>query len=144
MPLTYKNIEKRYSPDSLNVYLNNVRIAEIYYGNDNSKGDSKFWRAEMKLPGFKNKTVRVSSPKEGKAHVEKCFANWLESTGLIEESQEITKLKAEKEKLLQLSERVVSPALCLAVVDYPLSSLAAMGKTDWEEYIDSIRDYPFG
>lgn len=58
--------------------------------------------------------------------------------------EENAKLKAEKAKLLQLSKRVVSPALCLAVVDYPLSSLAAMGKTDWDAYIDSIRDYPFG
>ncbi|CAH9016592.1 hypothetical protein VP137E351_P0073 [Vibrio phage 137E35-1] len=58
--------------------------------------------------------------------------------------EENAKLKAEKAKLLQLSERVVMPALCLAVTDYPLSSLAAMGKTDWDAYIESIRDYPFG
>lgn len=57
---------------------------------------------------------------------------------------ENAKLKAEKAKLLQLSERVVIPALCLAITDYPLSSLAAMGKADWDAYIESIRDYPFG
>lgn len=83
MPLTYKNIEKRYSPDSINVYLNAVRIAEIYYAPLNSKGESQPWRVTMKLPGFKCKTSKVGCQKAGKAHVDKCFANWLEATGLV-------------------------------------------------------------
>lgn len=57
--------------------------------------------------------------------------------------EEVAKLKDEKAKLLQLSERVVYPALVLARQDYPMSSLAAMAVTDWKYYIESIRDYPF-
>ncbi len=89
MPLKYKEIEKRYAPDSLNVYLNNIRIAEIYYGNDNSKGEGKPWRAEMKLPGFKNKTVKVGGVKQGKERVEKCFKEWLAASGLVEVSKTV-------------------------------------------------------
>jgi hypothetical protein len=57
---------------------------------------------------------------------------------------QIEKMKDEKEKLLQLSDRVVYPALVLAKQDYPMSSLAGMALTDWKSYIESIRDYPFG
>lgn len=58
-------------------------------------------------------------------------------------TEQVEKLKSEKAKLLQLSERVVYPALVLAKQDYPMSSLAAMAVTDWKNYIESIRDYPF-
>ncbi len=84
MPLTYKEVEKRFTANSLNVYLNKVRIAEVYYGNDNSKGESKPWRAEMKLPGFQHKTVKVGCAREGKERVEESFKAWLEWTGLTE------------------------------------------------------------
>ncbi len=84
MALTYREIEKRHKPNSLNVYLKNIRIGEIYYGNDNSKGEPKIWRAEMRLPGFKHKVVKVSCIKEGKRHIEKCFKSWLEWSGLKE------------------------------------------------------------
>ncbi len=84
MPLTYKEVEKRYVSNSINVLLNSVRIGEIYYDAMNSKGESKPWRAEMKLPGFKHKTIKVSGVEEAKAHIEKCFKTWLEWTGLTE------------------------------------------------------------
>lgn len=102
--------------------------AEIERGQDECKAMS----ATEKFKGWH--TERMGHP----------LGVLLAISAVKELEEEVTKLKAEKAKLLQLSERVVSPALCLAVVDYPLSSLAAMGKTDWDAYIDSIRDYPFG